>query len=233
LSIRKREWTTKKKGKQSAWVVDYTDQNRERRHKTFTHKRLAEEFHATARIEVRDKVHVPASASITVEEAGKRWLDAARDSGLEQTTIDQYEQHLRLHILPFLGRRKLSDISIPDIAAFQAHLRSTEAPAGKNGKPGRKRSSAMVRGITTSLSALLSLAQEQGLLLKNAVRERPKRRSAGNNHNHRKAKLRVGIDIPQPGEIARFLKHAEGRWRPLFLTAVFTGLRASELRGLK
>ena len=26
---------------------------------------------------------------------------------------------------------------------------------------------------------------------------------------------------------------AEGRWRPFLLTAIFTGLRASELRGLR
>ena len=29
------------------------------------------------------------------------------------------------------------------------------------------------------------------------------------------------------------LAHAEGRWRPLIVTAIFTGLRASELRGLQ
>ena len=28
------------------------------------------------------------------------------------------------------------------------------------------------------------------------------------------------------------LSKAEGRWRPLFVTAIFTGMRASELRGL-
>jgi hypothetical protein len=29
------------------------------------------------------------------------------------------------------------------------------------------------------------------------------------------------------------LNAASGRWRPLIVTAVFTGLRASELRGLR
>jgi integrase len=29
------------------------------------------------------------------------------------------------------------------------------------------------------------------------------------------------------------LGHLQGRWRPLLLTAIFTGLRASELRGLR
>ena len=46
-------------------------------------------------------------------------------------------------------------------------------------------------------------------------------------------KLKIGVDIPAPGEIRAILAALEGRWRPLLLTAIFTGLRASELRGLR
>jgi integrase len=35
------------------------------------------------------------------------------------------------------------------------------------------------------------------------------------------------------GEIRTTISHVQGRWRPLFLTAIFCGLRASELRGLR
>jgi integrase len=45
-------------------------------------------------------------------------------------------------------------------------------------------------------------------------------------------KLQVGIDIPTPAEIKSIVHAATGRWRPPILTAVFTGLRSSELRGL-
>src|SRR5436305_104234 len=34
-------------------------------------------------------------------------------------------------------------------------------------------------------------------------------------------------------ELRRMLEHAKGRWRTLVVTAIFTGLRASELRGLR
>ena len=49
-------------------------------------------------------------------------------------------------------------------------------------------------------------------------------------------KLKVGIDIPSPDEIRAIIAAAsdgnsDGR-RPLLLPAIFTGLRASELRGL-
>ena len=52
-----------------------------------------------------------------------------------------------------------------------------------------------------------------------------------------RAKLRVGVDIPSPEGSRQFITHLQARglrdrWRPLFLTAIFTGLRASELRGL-
>jgi integrase len=39
--------------------------------------------------------------------------------------------------------------------------------------------------------------------------------------------------IPTPAEISTLLGAAEGRYRPLLVTAVFTGMRASELRGLR
>ena len=48
-----------------------------------------------------------------------------------------------------------------------------------------------------------------------------------------KRKLKVGVDIPTREEIKRILDAASGRLRPLLVTAVFTGLRASELRGLR
>jgi integrase len=45
-------------------------------------------------------------------------------------------------------------------------------------------------------------------------------------------KLVVGRDIPSKVEVQAILEKAGGRWRPLLITAIFTGMRASELRGL-
>jgi integrase len=41
------------------------------------------------------------------------------------------------------------------------------------------------------------------------------------------------VDIPSRAEIKAIVEGVKGRWRPLLLTAIFTGLRASELRGLR
>ena len=42
-----------------------------------------------------------------------------------------------------------------------------------------------------------------------------------------------GPDIPTPDEIRKIIHATTGKRRPLLLTAIFTGLRGSELRGLR
>jgi len=54
----------------------------------------------------------------------------------------------------------------------------------------------------------------------------------------RKRKLKIGVDIPTPVEMRAIIAKLPGideakRFRPLLLTATFTGLRASDLRGLR
>ena len=91
----------------------------------------------------------------------------------------------------------------------------------------------MIRRTIASLGALIADAQEQGLTAKNAVRDlrRNRRNNSAQTERH-EGRLEVGRDIPSPGEIKALLATATGRWRPLLITAVLTGLRASELRGL-
>jgi integrase len=66
------------------------------------------------------------------------------------------------------------------------------------------------------------------------LRRRKKERGKPDDEGRTKGKLVVGKHIPTPGEIDTLLGAAVGtRWRPLLLTAVRCGLRASELRGLR
>jgi integrase len=48
-----------------------------------------------------------------------------------------------------------------------------------------------------------------------------------------KPKLKIGVDIPTREEIKTMVDALSDKWRPILLTAIFTGLRASELRGLR
>ncbi|OBQ58045.1 site-specific integrase [Mesorhizobium loti] len=224
MSIRKRTWTTAKGEQKTAWVVDYVDGKGTRRLKTFTKKKDADQFAATATVEVREGVHVADGASATVKQAGAFWIASAEAAGLERTTVDSYRSHVDLHIVPFIGETRLTMLSIPAVRAFEDELR-----AGG-------RSAAMIRKVMVSLGSLLADAQERGLTARNVVREVRGKRKGGERRQERrqKGKLKVGVDIPTREEVKAIVGALSGRrWRPLLLTAIFTGLRASELRGLR
>src|SRR5262252_2822853 len=118
MSVRKREWTTRNNEKREAWIVDYTDTSGVRRLKTFQRKKDADAWEDSTKVAVRDGSHVADSASITVAAAGKLWITAAESDGLERSTLAQYRQHLRLHITPYIGNLKLSQLNAPTIRTF-------------------------------------------------------------------------------------------------------------------
>ena len=230
MSVRKRIWTTRKGDTKEAWIVDYTDQNGKRHLKTFDKKKQADAFATTAKVQIRHGIHTADSESVTVALAGRLWLAAAEKSELERTTVDQYRQHLDLHIAPYLGRVKLSQLTAPMVREFEDKLsHGIPAPGSEDNAP---RSLAMVRKIRGSLGSILADAQERGLVARNVVRELRSNRRQGKERRaerRQKGKLKVGVDIPSPDEIKRILNAASGQLRPLLMTAIFTGLRASEL----
>jgi len=223
MSVRKRKWTTPAGEQREGWQADYVDAKGKRRRKMFDRKKEADAFMVTAASEVREGVHVAEADSVTVAKAGELWIAAKKRSGRERSTTEQYRQHLDLHIEPFIGDTKLTALSVPSIRAFEERLRD------------EGRSTAMVRKVLVSLGSLIGDAQERGLIARNVVRDMRGRRSAADGRAERRAKgkLLVGVDIPLPEEIKALVASLTGRWRPLLLTAIFTGLRASELRGLR
>jgi integrase len=229
MSIRRRVWTTSSGEQRSAWIVNYSDQSGVRRLKTFAKKKAADNFAATANVEIRQGVHTPDFASITIAEAGELWLQSGAARGLERSTLDQYRQHLDFHIVPILGDTKLSQLSAPMVREFEVRLTAGD-PTGK------PRSAAMVKKARLSLSSLISDSQERGLTPRNPVRDlrRSRHRGAERRAERRqRGKLKIGVDIPNRQEIRAIVERLKGRWRPLLLTAIFTGLRGSELRGLR
>jgi integrase len=213
-SIRRRIWRNKD-GEQTAWVADYLDQSGKRHIKTFAKKKEAAGWLVTAQGEVKRGVHTPESASITVAEAADIWIEKGKLENLERSTLRQYRVHVGLHIKPSrIGSEKLARLSTPAIEAFRDDL--------------LKRSSRpMARKVLTSLKSILSEAQRRGLVAHNAaqpVKVDVKKRD--------QARLAVGRDIPSKAEIQTLLAQTKGRWRPFLVTAIFTGMRASELRGL-
>lgn len=215
MSIRKRSWKSAGEDK-TAWVVDYVDQRGQRRLKTFDLKKEAEAWAVTARHEIATGAHA-SSAKTTIEEVVGSWITHCVDEGLERTTIEQRQRHLKLHIAPFIGRLKLAELTTPRVNAFMDQSRD----AG--------RSVAMRRKTLTSLSTALSFAKGRGLVAQN-VALGVKVRS---DERHKGGPLKAGRDFPTKAELKLLIDRTPDFWRPFIVTAIFTGMRASELRGLR
>jgi integrase len=225
MSVRKRKWKTKTGQEKEAWIVDYHADG-QRHIETFERKKDADVRHSEIRVDIKAGVHLAPSKCPTVAEAGHEWIRGAelgsggRDAPLERSTVKQYKEHLRLHIAPLIGSLKLSDVSISVVRNFEGKLRD------------KGRSPKMVRMILTSLGAILADAGERGQSARNAVHEMRRSRKKKGRNSRQQRSLKVGVDIPSPQEIGAIFGAAKPHWRPLFITAAFTGLRASELRGL-
>jgi integrase len=225
MSVRIRSWHSPAGELKNAWVVDYFDQHGRRHLKTFARKRDADSFHAQVTIDVRAGTHTADSTSISIAQAGEFWLQDRTAAGLEPTTLVAYEIYVTRHITPRIGTIKLSQLTVPGARAFEDQLKADCSPVH-------------VRAIMRALGAILDDAQERGLVAQNVVRSLRRRRHKGRDQRHdrrRKGKLKIGVNIPAPEEIKAIVAALANfpRWRPLLLTAIFTGLRPSELRGLR
>jgi integrase len=217
MSVRKRKWTTRTGEAKEAWIVDYVDQKGDRHIETFARKKEADEYQASVRVDVKAGVHT--TSKMTVAEAGAAWIVDAQDR-LEPATVESYQQHLDQHIVPYIGAVKLSQLTVPAVREFMSRLRADN------------RSAPMIKRVIGDLGSILADAQERGMVAQNVVRSLSQRKKRREAERRQRGRPEVGTDIPAPEEIRAIVAHMNGRWRPLLLTAIFTGLRASELRGL-
>jgi integrase len=214
MSVRKRTWKTRTGESKEAWIVDYA-QDGERHIKTFARKKEADAYAQQIGVDIRAGVHTPVSKSITVAQAAEDWIKSIALEGREASTLAQYRQHAR-HITDRIGSYKLAGLTTPRLNTFRDDLLTTM-------------SRAMARKVLSSLKSLLRDAQRLGNVAQN-VALGVKRIDADKRGEGR---LKIGVDIPSPDEIKALIAVLPGRWRPVLLTAIFTGLRASELRGLR
>ena len=218
-SVRKRIWKSGGKDK-TAWVADYFDQNRKRHQQQFRTTREADAFLVQARGEVAKGIHTPTSTSITVAEGCERWLQRCEQKARSRSTLTNYRRIVKHHIVPLIGSEKLAKLTRPKIEVYRDELlkRSTPYTTDK----------AMV-----ALKAVLDEALTRGQVAQNVAK--PIRGYGGNRR-----KVGIGIDVPSGEDVRILMDHAgttHGRsgpcsLRPLLITAIFTGMRSGELRGL-
>lgn len=208
-SIRKRTWKSGGETK-TAWIIDYRDSAGARRGKTFERKKDAEAWLTNAAWEVSKGVHTADSQSVTVAEAAEMWIKVAETNDRERGTVQQYRQLADLHIKPFLGAEKLSRLTQPRIEIYRDQLLES-------------RSKDLTSKTIRALSRILREAMRRGLVAQNVALDVKVVRSS---------RERTKVAIPTTAELRSLLQTADADFKPLMMTAMMTGLRASELRGL-
>ena len=215
MSVRKRKWTTLSGEVKEAWIVDYM-QDGKRHIETFQKKKDADAYSQQVGVDIRAGTHTPVNRSITIEQAAKDWLESVRLDRRERSTLDYYRQHAA-HITRHIGKYKLASLTAARANTFRDELLATVS------RP-------LARKVLTSLRSLLKDAQRRGNVAQNVALSVKRIDADG----RRKKKLKIGEDIPSVDEIrALIAAMPDNRWRPILLTAIFTGLRSSELRGLR
>lgn len=211
MAIRKRQWTAPDGTPKQAWLVDYRDQAGKRRSKQFTRKKDAEAWATGAMWQVSQGVHTADSQSVTVAAAAKLWIKSAETNKRERATIEQYRTINRLHVEPLIGGEKLSRLSRPMVEDFRDRLLES-------------RSRSIAGKAVRALSMILGDSQRRGLVAQNVA----------HGVKVEKGEREKGpVEIPTKAELRALLDHADDDFRPFVTLAIFSGLRASELRGLR
>jgi len=150
-----------------------------------------------------------------ISAAAENWISFVAGEGRERSTIEQYRQHVRHHIIPRLGAEKLARLTSPRINAFRDELI-------------KDMSRAMAKKVLGSLKAILKDAKRLGNVAQNVAAD-----VSITTQGRTKPKLEIGRDIPTGAEIQRIVDAARlGRGRVLLMTAALTrnaGLRAARL----
>ena len=141
--------------------------------------------------EVKDGIHTPDAESVTVAEAAELWLSRRKTRLLERGSLRTYSGYVT-HILPLLGRMKLSRLTTPMVEAFADTLvkHLSWQRAGK---------------VLSALKMILNNAQRRGLVAQNvALPVRMEEDERGERP------LAVGVDVPTIAEMLHSSRN--GHW---------------------
>ncbi len=99
------------------YQIDYRDQNGVRHRESFDREKQARATLDERRTKVREGEYIPPQNIPTFEEMAGRWLEekkhnAGRDGKpVKETTLQHWQNHIRHHLIPTLGRYRLDRIT--------------------------------------------------------------------------------------------------------------------------
>jgi integrase len=199
--------------------VDLPEQDGKRRQaqRTYKTKREAEQGLRAWLADIEGGTYVERSGQ-TVGAYLSWWLEACAAHRVKPSTLDSYRRLIAGYVIPALGGTALQSLTASRVQAFYA---ACLAPGG--GKSGGALSPRTVRYMHTLVKMALAEALRLGLVSRNvADAVRPPK------------EVRPVAGAWGPAEVRRFLAAAQhdSLW-PLWLLAVHTGLRRSEILGLQ
>jgi integrase len=223
--VARRQWQTKS-GTKTGWYVvldigrDLDGKRRQKWHGGFATRAEAETHRVSLVAEMDAGTYTEPSAVMLDEWVTGGWWTLLRDR-VKASTAASYEANLRHHVLPSLGRIRLTSLRAEHLNRLYTRLLRSGRVDGQGGL-----SSHTVRNVHVIVHLLLRDACSAGLIARNVaeVATPPQRRSP------RTAPMRFW----QPHQLRLFLaavegEHLEAAWH----LAALTGMRRGEIAALR
>lgn len=152
--------------------------------------------------------------NLTVDSWHDTWIREYKEMTVKKGSIEVYTRAYKLYIKEAIGKMKLQDVKGIHIQKIYNDLKREEFSRGT------------IEVVATVLSGLFKQAYKNELIIKNPV----KLATLPKIDEEDEENLRV-MTLEEQN---LFLKYAENSWiYPLVKTALFTGMRSGELRGLR
>jgi integrase len=150
----------------------------------------------------------------TVESLGLYWVREIKTNQVRRSTATDYESRLRREVFPYLGQKRVQDLTGRDVEKWMTTLHN------------QGRSASTVNGARRILFQLCKYATRQELMLINPVTKTDPLKQDPN-----KTQVQQHWSLE---EATKALKLAEGTPLDLFIhLALFTGMRRGEILGLQ
>ena len=174
-------------------------------------------------IEESQEIDVGRAEEYTVEKWLKTWYELYSRPNIREATQERYWNHIRYHIIPEIGKLKLTKLTSRDIQKMYNNVRDHgRVPKGPNDKRDRTLTASYIISLHRMLKMCLERAVKEELLLRNPCDNvvLPK--------NDKKE-----IKILKPEHMKAYLAEAERRGvLSIFFLELCSGLRKGELVAL-
>jgi integrase len=212
---------------ETRYEVSYTDSDGYQRWRTVTTLTEARRLRAELVTRVSSGERV-APSKVTLEEFAAEWLEQQR-SRLRPTTHVLYGSYLAQHINPRLGSRKITAITVDDVAALIADMEQGWRYRERDGRlvrvTGKPFAAWTIRGVLVVLGRVLGRAARVGTINSNPVRRLEK--------EERPKTARREFPSLDREAIGALIAKTPKRYQALVAVSVLTGLRQGEALGLR